>query len=617
MPEDKEQITTQEVFALRKAGKLEEALGHARDLYDSNAEDPWVIRALAWCLYDEVKRLRTGGAKEEPKVMEELSQLKLPSEGDMDKTLKECVDRILGSGPLAKANQLSKDGNHHDAVELIRPIAKAKEASQYEIEAYAWILYRKLRACEESEIKAAVRCLTEFLNVWSSELEANAILFKYIIIQAKIHTENWAGLIPLVEKLELHKLSPDDFVDDQPESDFDSFQDQLLGVVHKCLKKHPHMRQPRPQLQLWLDAWDDSFSDEQWPQYHLGHILLWISGDQTKAKVLLVKTVQRNPSDYWRWQALAEALDGAEQKAAMARGIICITEDPSFMVPLYKDFANLLADEQALPEATASLNEAIRLCKLSGNEWRDPLPAWHTSSEAKALPDIHEYAKPFAATADLLLAADLPIRLGVFIKETDKAGRWLYYCEGLGVRNLAFSNDDLPPLSSPAIQVQFLDQPKGICKILTWEKTQISDDAGTWLEGIVAHVNKAKGLTAVKTSVDETILLHFDRWPEARELTSGSFVKLQCLGDQGQKPIVAKFLKTPPTSIPDLNILVKGLFRRTRDKKFGFINVGDLSIFVPPHVANTLLDSTIVEGWAIRSKKKDGALSWELLPIFD
>ncbi|MBT8036115.1 MAG: hypothetical protein KJO21_01100 [Verrucomicrobiae bacterium] len=617
MAEDQKPLTTQEINTLRKSGKLEDALGHARLLLESDANDPWIIRTLFWCLYDEFKRVQTANDSAAiAAVTKEVGLLKLPNE-ESDQVMHDCAARILGTDPIAKATQLSKSGKHHDAVALLRPIAKGANVTSVIGDAYSWILYRKLKEEGADQPEVTFWCLNEFLGCWSSDWDPNIILFKCILFHIKNHAEGWNGLVPLVEKLELHRIPATDFADDRPDTDYAPFQDQLLGAVHKCLKKHPAMRQQRPQLQLWLDAWANSFSDDQWPQYHLGHILLWIDGDKNKAKILLLKTVQRNPGDFWRWQALAEALDGEEKKIAMARGIVCQTEDPSFMVRLYKDFANLLAAEQALPEATASLNEAIRLCNLSGNEWRDPFPAWHTSNEAESLPNIHDYAKTFADTADQLLAADLPIHVGVIIKETDKPGRQLYYIDGLGVRNLAFPHNNLPPTSNPAIQAKFQDQPKGICKVLTWEKTQISDDAGTWQEGIVAHVNKAKGLTAVKTSVDETILLHFDRWPEARELTSGSFVKLQCLGDQGQKPIVAKFLKTPPTSIPDLNILVKGLFRRARDKKFGFINVGDLSVFVPPHVAGTLLDSTIVEGWAIRSKKKDGALSWELLPIID
>jgi hypothetical protein len=614
MPEEKKQITTQEVFALRKAGKLEEALGHARDLHQSDAEDEWVIRALAWCLYDEIKRLRAEKNQDASVVIEELAQLKLPNEGEMDMTLKECVERILQSGPLAQANQLSKDGNHHDAVALIRPIAKAEGASQYEIEAYAWILYRKLKECGEKETDAAVWCLTEFLNCWSSECAPNTILFKCMLIQAKIHVENWASLIPLVEKLELHKLSPADFVDDQSDSDFDSFQDQLLGAVHKCLKKHPAMRQPRPQLQLWLDAWADSFSDDQWPQYHLGHILLWTDGDKARAKLLLLKTVQRNPGDYWRWQALAEALDGAEQKAAMARGIICKTEDPSFMVPLYKDFANLLAAEQALPEATASLNEAIRLRKLSGNEWRDPLPAWHTANEGKTLPDIHEYAKPFAAKADELLAADLPSRLCVLIRPLQKEGRFLYLCPNAETRTLKFRKDQSPPAEIGAIEAQFEDKESGVCIVLAWKEADTPTDLGVSEPGVVTHINPNKKLTSVTTPTQGFIPLFFDRWHKASELKPGMFVELQYVNLQDSKPNVLKWVSIAPKRIPEFTIPVHGSFELARDKAFGFIEMQGEKIFVAPEEATILKGSATASGWAMRSNDKHGRPSWKLLP---
>lgn len=90
-------------------------------------------------------------------------------------------------------------------------------------------------------------------------------------------------------------------------------------------------------------------------------------------------------------------------------------------------------------------------------------------------------------------------------------------------------------------------------------------------------------------------------------------IKLLCFEDSGQRPIVAKFIKTTPFGIHELSMPIKGLFRRTPDKKFGFINVDDQSIFVPPNVASILLDSSMIEGWAIRSRKKDGELSWNLL----
>ena len=48
---------SREIFALRKQGRLSEALEMARIEYSGNENDIWFLRAYAWALYDHVKRL--------------------------------------------------------------------------------------------------------------------------------------------------------------------------------------------------------------------------------------------------------------------------------------------------------------------------------------------------------------------------------------------------------------------------------------------------------------------------------------------------------------------------------------------------------------------------------
>jgi len=48
--------TSQEVFALRKAGSLDEAYAMALEVIEAEPNDDWNIKAFAWCLYDLVKR---------------------------------------------------------------------------------------------------------------------------------------------------------------------------------------------------------------------------------------------------------------------------------------------------------------------------------------------------------------------------------------------------------------------------------------------------------------------------------------------------------------------------------------------------------------------------------
>ncbi|MFY7929756.1 MAG: hypothetical protein ACOVS5_12870, partial [Oligoflexus sp.] len=310
------QYPSQEVFDLRRKGKHEEALKLARETYAKDSGNTWNVSALGWCLYDEVKRLKGGDAEALSEVEKELSELKIPENQRM---LREYVDRVLGTGLLGRANALSQDGKHHEAIKLLRSAAKACGASQGEIEAYAWVLYHKLKDCKDDENEAAKWCLDEFAQCWRADLKPNVMLFKNMLIQAKRQVEKWGGLVPLVERLALHDLKPSEFEEDVPNSDFASFQDQLLGVVHKCLKLHPSLRKNRPELLKWLEAWKEHFSEDEWPQYHLGHLHAWIGGDLNLARELLLKTVQRKPSQWWRWRALAEVLTGEPRKSVLSR----------------------------------------------------------------------------------------------------------------------------------------------------------------------------------------------------------------------------------------------------------------------------------------------------------
>jgi tetratricopeptide (TPR) repeat protein len=570
---------------------------------------------LFWCLHDEFKRVRTANDPDAiAAVTREVELLNLPNE-DSDQPMHDCAARILGTDPVAKATLLSKAGKHREAVELLRPLAKAKEARQHEIEAYGWILFRKIRDCGEDEHDVPVWCLNEFLNCWSSDRKPNPMLFKNIFIQSKLHAENWTGVITLIGKLGLYRLKPEDFADETLDSDFAPFQDQLLGAVHKCLKKHPLMRENQYVIHQWLGAWKDSFGGDEWPQYHLGHILLWTGGDLGRAKALLLKTVQRNPKDYWRWEAFAEALQGDEAKAALSRGILCSCEDESYKVPLYKEYAELLATEGELPAAKASLEEAMRLRRLTGNEWTAPIPLWLEQVTAVAGLDIHAYAASFAEEADDLLASDLPDRRCVLIRPLQKENRFLYYCVAVGTRNLKFRQDHLPPLGVEAIDAKFMDQPEGVCKVLTWQAASLPDGIIEREIAVVTHVNADKELTAVTTATQDFLPLYFNRWPDTSTLVIGTCLELSILSVDEIKPSIVSWCKVEPTLISGFLIPIKGVFQRVSNKDFGFVKMEEKSIFVGAPESQNLENSKEISGWAFRSKDKQDRLRWKLLTL--
>lgn len=617
MAEGNFQYASQEVFALRRQGTHAEALKLAREAFGEEPGNEWNVRALAWCLYDEAKRLKAESDSEAlAAVREELTGLKIPAD---DERLRDGVTRALGNDALGKASSLSKAGKHHEAVKLLRPIANAKEANQHDVEGYSWVLYRKLKDCEEHEHDVAIWCLNEFLECWSEEREPNAMLFRNLIIQAKLQAENWAGMIPLVERLGLHRFRPEEFADEQPNPDFPSFQDQLLSAIHKCLKKHPAMRGNRANLLLWLDAWRDSFGDEDsrgenWPEYHLGHILSWIGGDPDLASHLLLKTLQRKPDDYWRWQAYSESLKGGERKAALSRGICCPNDPPSYKIPLYAEYAEVLAEDGELSAAKASLDEAIRLRRLAGDEWKVPLPVWYEAAGAEPPVEIHDYALPLAKEAEKMLTFDLPSFLCVLLKDAKSEGCFLYYCDGLGVRNLRFAARAIPDGDTGAILAKFRDKPKGISDVLIWTGENIPKDLGDRVHGVVDHLNREKRFVSILLPEGGFVPLHFDRWEGTESLKTGDSIEIQLLTNTDWGSVILAWQPVAPKEIPGFLMSTQGVFRADRGKASGFLEGPKDRIFVHPLVAQHLRDAQKVSGWAVKAKKKDGVLSWKLLP---
>ncbi|MFZ4595214.1 MAG: DUF7017 domain-containing protein [Verrucomicrobiaceae bacterium] len=611
MADQKYQYPSQEVFALRKQGEREEALKLARETYAKDSGNTWNVGALGWCLYDEVKRLQGGDAESLAKAERELSNLKIP---ENDTMLREGVDRVLGTGLLSRANALSQDRKHHEAVEMLRPAAKARGASQGEVEAYGWVLYRKLKDCKDDEHEAAKWCLGEFTQCWKAEFKPNVMLFKNMLIQAKRQVENWGGLIPMVEKLALHSLKPEEFEDEEPNPDFPSFQDQLLGAVHKCLKHHPAMRDNRADLLKWLEAWKELFSDSEWPHYHLARIHAWIGGDPDLARVLLLKTIQRMPSQWWRWRALAKVLTGDLRKSVLSRAVTCSDHKPSFKVPLYVEYSEMLAAEGELPAAKASLDEAIRLRLLTGEEWRGALPDWYTEAGKLVEADIHKYAEALARPADDLLMSDVPLRVGARIAPTKREGCVLYFIRDLGVRNLRFPSGRIPSNTNTVIEARFHDEPEGISEVLAWKESPIPDDWGDRISGVVDHLNEQKQLAFILLPRDKSLTLRFDRWDAAPKLQPGNLLNIRLLPDEDGKPLVLSWNTVPSEEVPGLLTAVEGSYRSVPDRAFGFVEGGRERIFVPPRVAESLTDGQSVSGWALRTKKKDGSLSWNLLP---
>jgi len=613
---------TKEIFRLRKEGKLSEALSLANTLHRDHSADAWVIRAYAWCLYDEVKRLeKDGDAPALAAALQQLAQLKIPAE---DEVLTQQVAFKLRFASaegraIAEATRLSKAGQHGDAVREARPFAGSPGATRETVLAYGWILYRKLKATEAAEgFAQRIWCFGEFTRLWSAEWVADPMLTKCLLLEGMKNAENWEGFVAFVGSLGLEKLTAKDWVDERPGVDFTPFQHQLLKALYQSLKHHPNTRQRTDSLHRWITSWDGSLSGGDWPDYHLGRILAWTDGDRAKARSLLIQTVQRNPNEFWRWRALADAVEPEQVKTVLARAVACPCHDAQFKIGIYREFAEELAKTGLHREAIGSIEEFLRLLRLAGKEFNGNLPSWYEASDPSEKFNLQAFAEEVGQEADDLLLEALPEYLGVLIcklppKEGKKGDAFLYFFNGIGVRSVKFRGAP-PPIAVAAVMVKIRENLDGLSLAFKWAPTEVPKNLGQHFEGVVTHPNQEKGLAPVVTLQLPFIPLKFDRWPSAAELIRGDCVSLRILQNENEKPVVLSWAKLPQgTAIPGLVMRVSGEYRAVRDKAFGFIRSGTLSIFVSPEDAHSFVDGQLISGTAIKSKDKHERESWAYL----
>lgn len=613
----------QDVFRLRKEGKLGEALALAETLSAQSPNDLWVVRALAWCLYDQIKALgKAGDTKAVSESAFRLRELKLPPE---DVLLNQQVAFALRMADpraqvLTQASELSKAGRHGDAVRLARPVAQHAERNLDIAVAYGWILYRKLKASDPvADLAARVWCFDEFRRCWNQAWNPEPMLWKYLLLEATKNAANWDGVADFVSALDLAKINEKDWVDERPGVDFAPFHQQVLKTLYQNLKLHPRRRESYEGLNRWFVAWGEKLEGEEWADYHLGRLLVWTHGDLVRAKRLLLGTVKRNPAEFWRWSALADTVPKELKLSVVARAAACPCADASFKLPLLQELAGLLAAAGHISAAISVEKEYRRLLQLSGKEFKGESPSWFRDDQE--ISDQTLLLEGLAASADELLHDALPDVCGVIAaklppKEGRKGEVFLCCIAEKDVIRVKFQGAESPAIGSAFVgKISFSED--GISKVFKWSPSAIPRDIGAEHTGIVTGCNLEKQLLAVATSEHAFVPLSIPSWPDARKLSVGTYLRLRLFPNREDRPPLVLHWETMPnrSDIHGLTKAVQGRFQRAPGKPFGFIQNGSESVFVPPSLAKGLEEGAVVSGLAVRSKDKHDRPSWALLAV--
>ena len=138
--------TSQDVFALRKAGSLDEAYSMALEVIEGDPNDEWNIKALAWCLYDLIKRAVSQNDYTIARTFVE--RLEVLEISELDDILVSSVERIKNLAIperriVLQAKEASKQGNHQEALTLFRQAIKQLPNDIDLNTQYAWELQKE------------------------------------------------------------------------------------------------------------------------------------------------------------------------------------------------------------------------------------------------------------------------------------------------------------------------------------------------------------------------------------------------------------------------------------------------------------------------------------------
>ena len=181
-----EEYTTKKVFELRKNKQLSDAYKIASHLFTNDPKDEWIQKAYAWVLIDIIKIESTKNLELAKNFFNQLNSINFVTHDDILSKQIELLKPKLDSGytQVQQAEQLSKNGKHQDALNIFQNMKQTGNLNISHHESYGWILYRYVKAFENTlTIDALKKILFEYLNLKNEKPS----LLHSMILQIAVH----------------------------------------------------------------------------------------------------------------------------------------------------------------------------------------------------------------------------------------------------------------------------------------------------------------------------------------------------------------------------------------------------------------------------------------------
>jgi|GEM_PF-6826754 len=616
---------TQDIYRLRREGRLQEALHLARQLNAADGNNPEHIKALFWCLYSIWKDCNELDKKQ--LIAREILDLKVPMDDQMLQNALHVVRRAQDPAApvIAQSKNLSQAGHHKQAAAVLEQFLRQHRGNNATENALAWEIWWQLNGMLKEDKPPAeeiAKLVHRYAQLQTVE-RPSLIHSRMLEIVAKAAR---LGVFPKFCAF-LHWWGPDKNIRTQDLTsptnnegrEFPSVVQHVIFAIGKTIEDEPEEKYVKTALEF-LHKYVPQYPREEWFPYFLGVGLCKVL-QLDEALKYLVPFARTKSRDFWVWQKLANCFPTSDKRylACLCRSVLCGSKKPEFLLNVRQQLASALHKAGYDGEARYEIEALIALRQQHGWKIPDELARLQKEDwfEAAKATEGMELFRSLSGLADDVLMHDIPWTDALLLAkdvqgEKGPLGIVLVDLptgtESIRLRMNAF--DVLGELQAGApISVRVATD--GIHKRILALKERAGQPWDLLPEtcAIVTRVNREMGMTSLLLKNGEISLAHHDVLPEAAQVHAGDFLYTRSAPGRDVKH--ARTLRRCDKAEPSQ--YWKSFDGSFKPRAKGGGHVGD--VFVPDLLAGEFTAGCQVHGVAIKQTGNRGDSWWVAVKI--
>ena len=351
-------MTIKEINALRKAGRLEEALQAAENEFTLNANN-YTAGALFWCLYDTCKQETSqdtiaslyermnslyddycSGDEYMPKSLNAIERRLDPISKELKEALEAAKKGVITDDIIQKCQELFDNGNLNRIL----------------YQDLGWLIYYNLKNTPINEVTKRKQLLHYYLVL---ELPRPELLHSLILGEAVKVEKNTPLQFRIRDFMNLwgwNNLRPEDWKQFQSDNGniVTSLVEKLISVYAKELKTD-NVKSP-DEFNVLVDEALAKFPNNQYMPFYKAITLISL-GKKDEALKYYKTLILKSPSACYLWNQVAALVEDVGLKIALLCKAISVERDESFIGGCRLKLAKVLIEKDLLANAKCELDK--------------------------------------------------------------------------------------------------------------------------------------------------------------------------------------------------------------------------------------------------------------------